>query len=431
MIPIPYEVMDLIIEYVGADKYYTRDRASLVSCTLVCQGWRPLAQAHLFRTVAYNVEEQVLDRFLAFLEARPHIACAVRSLSLWADEQEEELSEDDDEYQDSDQEESTPNRDLFPDLLMRVVAALPALSQLKLERVVLLGWPKDTSLPPQATHLSRLVLHAITYKPFSPPPHSRHGDTTAPFDMLSLFDADRLIASGNKGAFSEADMQLAGVLTLPTPARPAVRVLDLRGDDCFLRCTLDRGGLDAERLRVADLCPVDVRSMRLIRSILQYYGGGLVELDLDMCEIANSGESTSSAEESHPGLWGICSLAACVRLKTLRLHYDRSRSRRRQRAAEYQRAYSVILASAPATLHELTLSVLGLVMVDGLFTAVMKEIVPLILQGFVRFPGLRAVRIVVRSRIGIERCMRAMRDLLPANIAESGVVRFEHPRTFD
>ncbi|KAI0650699.1 hypothetical protein C8Q79DRAFT_400270 [Trametes meyenii] len=427
MIPIPLEVTDLIIEYAGWEKYYPRDRASLVSCSLVCHNWRTFAQARLFRTITRNVED--LDQFLAFLEARPHIACAVRSLSLWANEEEEESAselDDDEPDQGSEREASVPprsstqNRDLSPDLLLRAVAALTALSHLTLDRVVLLGWPNASPLPTQAARIARLVLNCTTYKPFSP------SHTTAPFDILSLFDTDHLVTSGNKDGFPEADMQLASVLTLPTSARPAVRTLELRGDDCFLRCNLDRGGLDAEQLRAAVLYPVNVLSLRLVGSLLQRCGGGLVDLSLNMCQVANDGESSS-----YPGLWSICSLAACTRLKTLRLHFDRSRFRKLQRSAEYQKAYSAILESAPPTsLRELVFGVLGLVTVDGLFTAVMKEIIPLILQSVARFPGLQDVRILVRDRVGIDRCMGVMHDLLPAKIVDSGVVKFEH-RMFD
>ncbi|KAI0677507.1 hypothetical protein C8Q78DRAFT_1074200 [Trametes maxima] len=400
MIPIPNEIVDHILGDADLD-----DKHAFASCSLVCSSWRPSAQKRLFKTIDHDIAEQRLDQFLAFLLSASHIAGAVNALRLWYAAY---LEYDEDEIQKVDD----PNRNLSPDMLMNIVAALPALSELRVNRVALLGWPRDAPPPAAPTRLTNLFLSSITYKPLSSP-------DTILFDILSLFNVDELYLADNRGDFVEADLQCSDTLVLPYWA--AVRKVKVYCHDCFLRCNLGFGGLDTEQLRAALLCPTNVEELRFAGLLLQQWGSGLVELEFTVCSVV-----TYVGPSADPGLWSLCSLAPCRRLESLHLDWSSSGmfGYGWQPDTGYSHAYSAVLADAPLTLRELVFTLPGIVKVDDAFVGTLRAIAPLVQQAISRFPHLRTVTIGVRSGLAINQCVSAMRELLPDTVMEGGVFRF-------
>ncbi|KAI0650700.1 hypothetical protein C8Q79DRAFT_900342 [Trametes meyenii] len=402
MISIPSEIVDHILGDTDLD-----DKPSFASCSLVCSSWRPFAQTRLFKSIQHDIAEQRLDQFLAFLLSAPHIAGAVNALRLWYAAY---LEYGEDEIQAVDD----PNRNLSPDLLMNVVAALPALSELRINRVALLGWPRDAPPPTAPTKLANLFLSSITYKPLSSP-------DTLPFDILSLFDVDELYLADNRGDFVEGDLQRSDALVLPYFTPAVVRKVKVYCSDCFLRCNLDYGGLDTKQLRAALLCPTNIDELAFAGLLLQQWGSGLVELEFSVCSVVlNVGPSVE------PGLWSLCSLAPCRRLESLQLDWTSSGMLGYgwQPDIGYSHAYGAVLADAPRTLRRLVFTLPGIVKVDDGFGGTMRAMAPLVQQAIARFPQLETVTIGVRSGLEITQCVDVMRELLPDAVMEGGVFRF-------
>ncbi|KAI0352913.1 hypothetical protein OH77DRAFT_1428028 [Trametes cingulata] len=418
---VPPEIISLIIEktrnpffagFLPWDTYY-----ALSACSLVCKSWTPLAQAYLFENLHITADKG-LDRFLAFLENTPHVAVAVRSLSIRPGLFHVRLED----VADLDESPKPASPALFPTLLMNILSNLPALSSLYLERMTLLGWPRDTPLPTVPVRLRVLTLFVLTYKLSSTP-------DLMPVDFLTFFELDELRLLDCTCDIS-LDAHFSDVHVLPVATQPVAKKLDISGHDELLRFSIERGcgGVDPKHVESVVLCPGDMITLVWMGTLLRLYRPYVRHICLSMTSLLAEGQLDASL---YPDLQSFaCNMSECSELESLHFiweHYHPSvYGPEDQQDAALSDAYAVVLSSAPKTLRELRLSTLSPSTVETL-AGTLRRIAPLIVQTTRMFSHLLEITLVVRHTFAhwLQQCMDVLRPLLPAKIVDSGVIRLE------
>ena len=315
-----------------------------------------------------------------------------------------------------------------PALLVNIIGALPALSHVNFARFTLLGWPKDIPIPSQSIKLAHLSLSQLTYRPLS-------GTDRVPFDILSLFDVDRLEVSNNHLRHPKKHAHISDVFVRPGSGPPIVRELVYDKYDCFINFNLERGGLDVEHVRLLSFELDSVESLKFAGLLVNRYGAYATDIHLDLCTIASL-ERPQSASESQrsdqqcdcsrcgasSGFWQVCSLAPCIRILRLRLPWIHSYLIYTS-DEDYSDAYEAILASTPPTLRELKFS-FGSALRGHLGRAA-PSVAQRIVQAVSRFPDLKRVTLSIIKPLTVDECAAAINDFLPCKIIERGLVMVE------
>ncbi|KAH9899812.1 hypothetical protein C8Q73DRAFT_335061 [Cubamyces lactineus] len=390
-----------------------RDRRILASCSLVCLSWRLPAQALLFEGLSLAVGSRLVD-FLVFLQSTPHAANAIRSLRLQSG-----TAPDEDEDEDAFNvevhsgplwervQQTSSERLLSPALLMDIVGTLPNLSYLHLDRIVLLGWPEDRSLPSRPVSLRSLNLFVNTYMPLVQP-------GTKPLDILSFFEVGLLIITGNKDVYgANQHVPPSEVLAISNTNPPTIAELRTYGHDCFLECNLRRGASNVDHLtlNVFD----NASDVLFVRSLLEHYGCNATRIHLDV-------DYTVEREfpEEDVG-WQMCNLAACTRLQSLCLSWEMDVLRPDQNHGE---VYDAIVGSAPRTLRELKISLSAPHRVTKeVFEPMALCLAPRVVQAVTRFPEIKDIILTVTQVFDYDDCKGMIHDLLPRAIVESPVLK--------
>lgn len=309
MVPIPPEIMDLIIGSTHDEMSATWvQKRALTSCSLVCRSWRPPAQKRLFKDVWLNVNTQSPDDFLAFLLSSPHLAAAIRNLCLfWGELRWFEVLEDDadiGERSEDDEDDKPENCPLSPVLLMEVAAALSPTAVVQLEDIALLGWPSDTPLPTAPVKLRGLELSGVMHQPEL---FSLRSRTTA-FDISSFFELDTILFSKGRMAEPIHSAVSSDVLVLPATTRPVAHTVQIEGTDCFAAFNLQCGGFDPGRLETLRFSLTDSASLRFAGALLRLHENSVhnVEVVVSVNSVTATHERPEVASESLPSYRGSC-----------------------------------------------------------------------------------------------------------------------------
>ncbi|KAJ8461936.1 hypothetical protein ONZ51_g11225 [Trametes cubensis] len=404
---IPSEILEIIFVESQRDPYgvltsqtpFHPDKATkaLAAYSFVCRCWRPVAQELLFRDVVLTLDEQGsrITEFYAFIQSTPYIAgliqyLLIRSLSAGLKAGRKHDGE-------------------CPALLVNIIGALPALSHVNFARFTLLGWPKDIPIPSQSIKLAHLSLSQLTYRPLS-------GTDRVPFDILSLFDVDRLEVSNNHLRHPKKHAHISDVFVRPGSGPPIVRELVYDKYDCFINFNLERGGLDVEHVRLLSFVLDSVESLKFAGLLVNRYGAYATDIHLDLCTIASLERPQSAS------FWQVCSLAPCIRILRLRLSWIHSYLIYTS-DEDYSDAYEAILASTPPTLRELKFS-FGSALRGHLGRAA-PSVAQRIVQAVSRFQDLKRVTLSIIKPLTVDECAAAINDFLPCKIIERGLVMVE------
>ncbi|KAH9853421.1 hypothetical protein C2E23DRAFT_103520 [Lenzites betulinus] len=454
MIPIvPPELINLIIESTqsGLD-ILQLDKETLAACSLVCSTWRSFAQPQLFQDVRLGVLSRPLDQFLAFLEATPHLAKAIRLLNIWHLEETlvdppahagnnvngeapAEPADADVPLAAGDPPQPTPGS-LCPSLIYSIAMQLSKEAHITLEGVVIPCWPRDTPFPPARARLSRLSLLRPLYE--TPrPPH------TVRFDLLGLFDVDSLLLRDGR-AETPFDLEFLSPTEPDAPlpvTRPIARRVELTGFDELAISALLRGGFDRERLTAVSLgscqgtffSPGTHESLVLAGRMLRAHSRCIRDLDIAVLP-------TTSGHPAEPVRLGaahsevfrliysnIFNLSTCTVLENLTLAWSAPNHHSGEPDPTVYEVLGAIVASAPpGTLRTLKLSLLLTAGPDAL-ARIMRLLVPLIETTVAGFPGLKTITVAITRRGFTEdRCVDVLQSVVPMGVAESGKLRFEH-----
>ncbi|KAH9899830.1 hypothetical protein C8Q73DRAFT_335788 [Cubamyces lactineus] len=369
----------------------------LGSYSLVCRSWNPAAQSLLFRDIILTVGWQRSSKeFLTFIQSAPHIAGFIRYFRM----------------------RSFPSVNIragrgydgeCPALLVGIISALTALSHVEIITQTILGWPKDVPMPSQSISFTHLTLSQVTYKPLS-------GADRVPFDILSLFDIDHLEVSNNHLHRPEKHTHISDVFVRPGSGLPIVRELVYRNYDCFIKCNLECGGLNAEHIRLLSFDPGSVDSLKFAGLLLSRYGAYATDIRLDLSALA------TLERPKQASFWQACSLTPCIRIQRLQLSWIHSYLTYTP-DEDYSNAYEAILASTPLTLRELKFS-FGSALSDRLGRAA-PLVAQRITQAVARFPDLRRVTLSILKPLSVDECTEAMGGFLPREIVDRGLMIVE------
>ncbi|KAI0335507.1 hypothetical protein GY45DRAFT_1430664 [Cubamyces sp. BRFM 1775] len=419
---IPPELVEIVIAETQRDPDtgvlptkppFCRNKAHLGSYSLVCRQWRPIAQALLFREIVVALERTSPAELLSFLRSAPQIAGAVRfldfgvrSIPSWATVKDKEIP------------------GVCPAVLMEILYyILTGVNHVKLQNLIILGWPQEVPLPARPLDLTRLVLRGVTYKPLSEP-------HLLPFDVLSFFCVGRLTVYNNTVTVQCADREDGSppaVLALPSSEGRAVREIVATGPDCFLTYSIERGRtLNAEHVRSLTLNLHDRASLRFAGSLLQHYGGRATDVELNISQ----GAWYRSEVPIGTDFLEACSLAPCANIRCLRLLWTIASARpgysQEDLLARLSEALSTALASTPTTLQELRFTFWEDVMGPPKdFAKVAPHVARRIAQAVGRFPHLKRVALVIEEPLTADRCTTIINDLLPKEIVDRRLVIFE------
>ncbi|KAI0335506.1 hypothetical protein GY45DRAFT_1366599 [Cubamyces sp. BRFM 1775] len=397
---IPPEILEIIFIEFQRDPngvsdnqwlfYIEKDTQALASCSLVCRWWSPVARAQLFRYVILTLDRHSSDKFLAFIQSTPHVASLIRCLLLISNTG------------------SHAGRGECPALLVGIVGALPALSRVGFYDFRLLGWPRGVPMPLRSTYLAHLTLRRLSYEPASDP-------YRVPFDILSLFDVGRLVSFNNRLYNPGRDEHIPDMFVRPGSKLPTVRELVLDDCDCFVKCNLERGGLDVERIRLLSLTWSAFGEPRYAQSLISRYGTYATDVHLNLCMMAGDERSYGAS------FWEPFSLARCARVERLRLSWTHSFLVRTSDEG-YSEAYEAVLASTPPTLRELEFSFSPALGDSEQLRRTAPHVAQRIVQAVSRFPDLNRVTLSIMRPLRVDDCTAVMNDLLPRAIVDRGLV---------
>ncbi|KAI0352381.1 hypothetical protein OH77DRAFT_803512 [Trametes cingulata] len=393
MIPIPTEILTLILNFVGERGFAGLvDWESLSSCSRVCRGWKPVAQAVLCKEQYLNLAHRPAPckRYIQFLRSSPSVAAFVRVLHIY--------------YNDYPRYSSDEDPPLKPYLLFKILRLLPRLHTLDVKDTFLAGWPWSSPLPRNPIRLRSLRLEAVRY-------HPRKARNCVPFDFLSLFEVDDLESSRNsldQKGFS------APSLTRREPACFVVRELKVSRSDPFVSFNHKHGGLDCERIQRLCLKPLTAEDVSFHTSLVRRYGPHLSHLELKIDDVSAL---------KKPGI--VCptfDIASCLSLETLKLSYYCHRHKPTDE--RYSEVYRSILAATSTSLRELTFNIVLCFDSPEFCQFVAPMLAPVIVYAATRFPELETILLVVPDWALPDESVATMEELLPENITKRGLVQF-------
>ncbi|KAI0832466.1 hypothetical protein BC628DRAFT_1406934 [Trametes gibbosa] len=417
MIPIPPEIVNLIIKSTRQSEpdFFSLHfgKRCLASCSLVCHAWRSLAQPMLFEVVRLN-DRRLLGRFLIFLGSSPHLARSIRFLDIW--QFYSDSSDDDDDDDDDDERVGIaagpaqallhsagvnrprpPAPDSFcPALIYNIALTMSEKAHIKLEGQLYYGWPHDVPLPTTPVRLHRLTLLAPTY------PTPKH-PYTLPFEFLSLFDLDELrLYDGQRDLpfdIKPLELSVDEPRREPTSPRPIARYVDVAGLN-------------------------DYNSLVLAGLMVRAHGPCIRHLRIAVTHIA-------SAPLGGPVdvIYGeIFRLSSCISLESLTVIWTTSRYTSAESLLDTSAydALAALLASTPRTLRKLILK-LPLTDTPEALARTIVWLVPVLERTIGQFRRLETVTLVITHwSLTWEKCMDVLRKVVPASVADSEKLKYEH-----